>query len=402
MTTTTINGVDYELFILDGVLNTREVGGIWAPHPQMIGVFTANLLGPWIVADNGGGVYHSTRIDNLSIYDVAYVWTFDGSQAGITPIPITSSGSPTPPPSGGSNDPQVYFEVGMNMTGHKIRKGSIGVESDDFIVLSQLTDAVTALNESVAAGDLSNADAIAALTTIVNNLPVGITVPEVKALINASVGEAVALEILDDEATRQLIVDAIMAQVAALEASIVARVAALEAVPSLEPRVIALEDAIEAQDLVNANQSTVNADQADVNAATTSALQNIATVNQSQDVRLGAVESRDTAFELATTPIVVTIENGAVLPAETSGVAPTAIVIDNTAPDHITVTANLNTMGYGLNRLSQLYRIINGQRVKFECAVSEPLPGVYTFVFLKLRQGSSKAAIVFGAGSKSI
>jgi hypothetical protein len=58
-------------------------------------------------------------------------------------------------------------------------------------------------------------------------------------------------------------------------------------------------------------------------------------------------------------------------------------------------------MGYGFNRLSQVYRVINGQRVNVGCAASQPTAGVYTHVFLKTRQGSSKAAIVFGSGSES-
>jgi hypothetical protein len=92
MTTVENNGSSYDLRIQDGVLMTRDSGSsTWTPHGQMVNVVAANYVRPWIVAQIPDGTYRGTRIDDLALFAVSNSWDFDGSVAGITPIPIEAS-----------------------------------------------------------------------------------------------------------------------------------------------------------------------------------------------------------------------------------------------------------------------------------------------------------------------
>jgi hypothetical protein len=99
MTVISNNGIDYDVEIMGGVLQTRIVGAAtWDAHPQMVGIVAANAVGPWIIAIYLDGTYHSTRIESLTLYNTAYSWDYDGTAARLTPIPIQQIVPRTPTP----------------------------------------------------------------------------------------------------------------------------------------------------------------------------------------------------------------------------------------------------------------------------------------------------------------
>ena len=131
MTTVLNNGTGYDLQIVGGVLQTRVTGeATWRSHAQMVGfVGPVHLLTPWISGQFADGSYHSTRIDDLSIFNTVNSWDYDGSLAGITPIVITNDAGTTSPPSGsGSPAPQTTHETQVSMSGHKIVDGAAGTK----------------------------------------------------------------------------------------------------------------------------------------------------------------------------------------------------------------------------------------------------------------------------------
>lgn len=386
MTTVVNNGISYDLRIQGGALQTRVTGATtFDPHPQMVSlVGPVHYLGPWISGQLADGTYRSTRIDDLSIYNVVNSWDYDGSLAGVTPVVIENDSTPAPAPSG----PVRTIEATLSMSDHQIVDGLPATTPTGFVVLSQLVE----LSQSITEGDLTNATAITALTNVVNALPAGITIPEVQALINTSVNQAVADEIIDDETTRQLIVDAIMAQVEALDATIVGRVAALEAKPDLEPRVTALETLTATHTAEIAAGVTKDADQDAAIGAVAAGVAGAVAVNNAQNERINQSELGISMLNQIATPIEVKIVNGAV--TEVIGCSMNMVSIDNSNDRHMQVSINLGTDTNGQRRVLQGFRLMpNGTERDLGGSYSRNYE-IYIAAFLKTCDGSTSVNIV--------
>ncbi|MGL5062265.1 MAG: hypothetical protein ACRC62_20000 [Microcoleus sp.] len=160
----------------------------------------------------------------------------------------------------------------VDLTGHQITNLAPGVALTDGVNVSQLNDLNQSLTNLISTGDQASADAIAATNIRIDNLPGGVTMAMVSAEAQRLVGIAVAEEVIDD-AQKQAIVDALIAGLADVDASILTDVDALQVeMASLLPRLVALETAKVAQDAVNADQLAVNSAQAGTNAAVQNSL----------------------------------------------------------------------------------------------------------------------------------
>ena len=396
MTTTVYNGISYDLQIAGGVLQTRVTGsgsGSWNSHPQMVGLQDdVHLVGNWIVGWTGGS-YHSTSIEDRSIFYASDYALYSGAVSGLVPIVITNDAGTTPPPSGsGSSATQTTHETQVSMSGHKIVDGAAGTNPTDFIILSQLTANSQALTTAINAGDAAVQADIDALELVVANLPAGLTIAQVQAAIDASVAETVLNEVIDDN-QKQALVDAALSQLSTIDTAVIGRVGAAEAIlVSLEAGVSALETLTTTHTADIAAGVAKDASQDQAITSLYSDLAGVINVNNAQDLRLSNAESAAALVNQAITPVEVQVANGAVVSA--IGVPLGDVSIDNSNTDHITVSIALGSSNAGKRRVSSAYRVFAGGKEEKFVAAEGRNGETYVFTYLKTRDGSSTVNLV--------
>ena len=311
------------------------------------------------------------------------------SASGVTILAgsVAPSYSSASTPSG----PKAYFETVVDMTGHQIVGGAAGVLPTDFVVVSQLTALSAALTTVINAGDAVNAAQIANLAQVVANLPAGLTMPTVQAAIDAAVANAVLNEVIDD-AQKQALVDAALAQLSTIDTAVIDRVSAAEqTIMDTQNRAASLEAHDLQQDASIGSLEYHNGEQYTLIAAAAAA-QSAITVNNAQNDRISQSENGIAMLNQITTPIEVKIVNGVV--TETIGCALSMVSIDNSNTDHCQVSINLGSDTNGRRRVLQGFRLMpNGTERELGHAPSRN-GEVYTAVFLKSYQGSTSVNFV--------
>jgi hypothetical protein len=289
--------------------------------------------------------------------------------------------------------PVQTFETTVSLAGNAIVDVLPGVADSDVVVVSQLNGLSTALTAVINAKDAVKASEIAALQAEIDNLPAGLQMSEVQTAINASVAEAVLNEIIDD-AQREAIVDAVLAQLSTIDTAVIGRVGVAEAIiATLQTRVAALEAKDVTQDAAIAALEAKDVTQDAAIAAATAAAQSAITSNVAQATRLGNIEQASAVVNQILTPVKVVIVSGAVSSA--AGVALSAVSIDNSSATHMTVSIDIGVANAGKDRVDQGFRVMsNGAKEILGHAPSRSGENIYIFTFLKERAGSTTVELI--------
>lgn len=407
-------GSGYEVQFVDGVLQQRLIGtslwstiavnvtearhsvgaGLGSIDPSDIGVA---WKGPWCYPFDPSSeiVYTSTRTDiNFAPVD-QYFFEPDEPASSFDSLYLTYSveiphviTATAPAPSA----PVSTIETTLSMSGHQIVDGLPATMPSGFVVLSQLTALSQALTTVINAGDAVNATQIANLAQVVATLPAGLTMPTVQSAIDAAVANAVFNEALDD-AQKQAIVDAALAQLSTIDTAVIGRVGAAEAlIASLEPRVAALETLTTNHTAQIAAGVAKDAAQDAAIGAAAAAAQSAILTNNAQNERINQSELGISMLNQIATPIEVKIVNGAV--TEVIGCAMNMITIDNSNDRHMQVSINLGTDNNGQRRVLQGFRLMpNGTERDLGGAYSRN-GEIYIAAFLKTCDGSSSVNFV--------
>lgn len=349
---------------------------------------------------DGSVKYYQIRLGVVSSDVVA---TSEYDQAKISGTQIPDEGTPI-------LFPVHVSEVVLDMSGNKIVNGSEAVSPDGFVVLRQLNHAIDSEAFLREAGDQVNADAIAALTTIVDNLDLngGLTEAQVTAIADARASAAILTQF--DNATLLSLQDQLRQQLSSVDTAILTDVEAVQGlIDALEPRVAATEATNAAQNLrLNAIETTdaaqavqlasieaTNATQSTDIAALQSGLATQTSTNAAQEILLSGHTTAITNLNAVTAPIVVDVRNGIV--STVLGIAANAVSIDVSNANHMVVMINAAGRKYCE---ATFLRVLGGASEEATCHKYRAGAGdQYGFAIKKTVQGSQDATFILSGGS---
>lgn len=379
-------------FQLNGGAIERSSNGTTVDFPVFTGVVDGFLL-----SIGGQGYVYALKADGTAVRTRVAYWTDNESVTDYAAQKADTSaillGGSTPPPPAPSA-PIHVIATDTDLTGHKIVNLAPGVAPTDGVNVSQLSALNLSLTQAIEAGDLANANAVAATNVRIDNLPVGLTPAEVTTLAEGVVATAMVAENLSDS-QRDAIVDALITGLGNVDTSILTDINAVEvALASLLPRVVALELAKVAQDAVNAAQLTVNSQQASTNAAVQNALNanaaailDEAATNAAQNATLTSHAGQISAINLRLDPIVYKIRGGVCTEA-INAMASQCVQSSIAGPD----ASYAVTLPAGrAHSVGVVYLMMSGKRVQVACGSTVDESGlVNQFSFL-----NTDADIVF-------
>ncbi len=376
--------VRYNADVASGTVERSQDLSTWLRINDGEGLVGAYLLGSEVYVSRNDGIYFkSLVVDGTWVAITASEYNTAASGAvflgGVAATP-----APAPAPSG----PMHVIATDVDVTGHQIHNLAAGVAPTDGVNVSQLSALNLSLTTAIEAGDLANANAVAAANVRIDNLPAGLTMAQVTAEAQRLVGIAVADEIIDD-AQKQLLVDAVLTALQDVDVSILTDVDALEvALASLLPRVLALEAAKVAQDAINTAQTATNSAQGATNASVQNALDaNVAAIgveaatNAAQNTILTSHANQISAINLRLDPIVYKVRGG-VCSEAVNAMASQCVRTGIAGPD---ASYSVSLPADRAHSVGVVYLMMSGKRVQVACGSTVDAAGlVNQFTFLNV------------------
>lgn len=350
----------------------------------------AGVYFPTFYVYNGTGYYKGTKDSWTAtvVTQADYMAARSGSGATVLSGSVAPGGGSTPTPAPAPSGAMHVIATDVDVTGHQIHNLAAGVAPTDGVNVSQLSALNIALTTAIEEGDLALQEEIDAANVRIDNLPAGLTMAQVTAEAQRLVGIAVDAEIIDD-AARDAIVNAIIAGLEGVDASILTDVDALQVeLASLLPRVVALEATDAAQALTNAAQLATNSAQAATNASVQNALDaNVAAIgveaatNAAQNTTLTSHANQISAINLRLDPIVYKVRGGVCTEA-VNAMASQCVQTGIAGPD----ASYAVTLPAGrAHSVGVVYLMMSGKRVQVACGSTVDAAGlVNQFSFLNV------------------